>query len=114
MPTGKTINGDIPLVSICPQLSLRRLTGMDRQPSKFINTVYNCLQELFGQEVYRATVYVDGRRTDDWLHYWMQPIRTGGGIVDGARRSHANTRRVVRALSWWQPSISILNNVRTA
>jgi hypothetical protein len=37
----------------------------------------------FGQEVYRADVYLDGHRTEDWRHYLIQPMRTGGGIVDG-------------------------------
>ena len=37
----------------------------------------------FGQEVYRAIVYLDGHRAEDWQHYFIQPMRTGGGIVDG-------------------------------
>jgi hypothetical protein len=40
-------------------------------------------KNYFGNEVYRANVYLDGHRSDDWLHYWIQPMRTGGGITDG-------------------------------
>ncbi|MFZ4081726.1 MAG: hypothetical protein ACOYKN_10895 [Pirellula sp.] len=39
-------------------------------------------KNYFGQEVYRANVYLDGHRTDDWLHYLIRPMPTGGGIVD--------------------------------
>ncbi len=40
-------------------------------------------ENYFGKEVYRANLYLDGHRTDDWLHYLIQPMRTGGGLVDG-------------------------------
>jgi len=49
-----------------------------RQP--LLTITYN---NYFGQEVYRANVYLDGHRTEDWLHYLIQPMRTGGGIADG-------------------------------
>jgi hypothetical protein len=45
--------------------------------------------DYFGNPVYRATVSLDGLRSDDWKEYILTPTGLGGGTVDGATRANA-------------------------
>lgn len=44
--------------------------------------------DYFGNPVYRATISLDGLRSDDWKEYILTPTGRGGGTVDGATRAN--------------------------